>query len=162
MSQDDDRVKDLVCGMMVDSQDNAIEYLQMSFAFCSKQCKSRFLANPHLYIGTPGHKAPKQEGREVVKRRRMRLSQPLLPEDATLVSEALQAMMGIKNLKVSQDTIEITYDLLQVTLKQLEEKLVEIGVQLGGGWAERLRRAFLQESEELQIESLEATPSHHH
>ncbi len=162
MSQDDGRVKDLVCGMMVDSQDNAIEYLQMSFAFCSKQCKARFLTNPHLYIGTPGHKAPKQEGREVVKRRRIRLSQPLSSEDTTQVSEALQAMMGIKDLKVSQDTIEITYDLLQVTLKQLEEKLVEIGIQLGGGWSERLRRAFLQESEELQIESLEVTSSHHH
>ncbi len=162
MSQDNDRVKDLVCGMMVDPQDNTIEYLQMSFAFCSKQCKARFLANPHLYIGTPGHKAPKQEGREVIKRRRMRLSQPLSPDETTLISEALQAMMGIKDLTVSQDTIEITYDLLQATLQQIEDKLVEIGVQLGSGWAERLRRAFLQESEELQIESLEATTSHHH
>jgi len=157
-----DRVRDLVCGMMVDPQDNVIEYLQMSFAFCSKQCKARFLANPHLYIGLPGHKAPKQEGREVIKRRRMRLSQPLFPDEITLVSEALQAMMGIKNLTVLPDTIDITYDLLQATLKQIEDKLVEIGVRLGSGWAERLRRAFVQESEELQIESLEVTSSRHH
>jgi len=157
-----DRVRDLVCGMMVDPQDNIIEYLQMSFAFCSKQCKERFLANPHLYIGMPGHKAPKQEGREVIKRRRMRLPQPLFPDEITLVSEALQAMMGIKDLTVSSDTIDISYDLLQATLKQIEDKLVEIGVQLGSGWAERLRRAFVQESEELQIESLEVSSSRHH
>lgn len=162
MSQVDDQVKDLVCGMMVDPQDNAIEYLQMSFAFCSRQCKERFLANPHLYIGTPGQKASKQEGMEVIKRRRMRLSHSLSDDEAAQVREALQAMMGIKGLAVEADTIEITYDLLQATLKQIEDKLVEIGIQLGSGWGERLRRAFLQESEELQIESLEATSSHHH
>jgi len=162
MSQSEDRVKDLVCGMMVDSQDNAIEYLQMEFAFCSRQCKERFLANPHLYIGAPGHKAPKQEGMEVIKRRRMHLSRSLSSDEAKQVKEALQAMMGVKDITVEADMIEITYDLLQATLKQVEDKLVETGVQLGSGWGERLRRAFLQESEEIQIESLEVTSSHHH
>ncbi len=162
MSQENERVKDVVCGMMVDPQDHAIEYLQMSFAFCSRQCKERFLANPHLYIGVPGHKAPRQEGVEVIKRRRIHLSHALTPDEARQVREALQTMMGIEDLKVDEDSIEITYDLLQATLKQIEDRLVEIGVQLGHGWAERLRLAFLHESEELQIESLEVSPSHHH
>lgn len=161
MNQNEGQVKDPVCEMMVDPQDNAIEYLQMSFAFCSKQCQERFLANPHLYIGIPGIKAPKQEGREVIKRRRMHLSHSLSPDEITLVSKALQTMMGIRCLAVTQDTIEITYDLLQATLKQIEDKLVEIGIQLGGGWTERLQRAFLQESEDLQIESMEVTPPHY-
>jgi len=162
MNQNEDQVKDPVCEMMVDPQDNAIEYQQMSFAFCSKQCQERFLANPHLYIGIPGIKAPKQEGREVIKRRRMHLSHTLSPDEIALVSKALQAMMGIKDLAITQDTIEITYDLLQATLKQIEGKLVEIGIQLGGGWAERLQRAFLQESEELQVESMEVTTTPHY
>jgi len=162
MNQGDDQVRDPVCDMMVDPHDNAIEYLQMSFAFCSTQCKERFLANPHLYVGIPGGlKAPKQEGREVIKRRKMHLSHPLSVAEITQVREALQAMMGIRDLVVTQDTIEISYDLLQATLKQIEDKLVEIGIELGGGWAERLQRAFAQESEELQVESMEVAPLHY-
>ena len=161
MKQSDGRVKDVVCGMMVDPGDHAVEFQHMAFAFCSSQCKERFLANPHLYIGVPGHKAPGQEGVEVIKRRRLHLSRPLGPDGARQVEEALRAMMGIRALQVGGDTIEITYDLLQATLKQIEDRLVETGVRLGNGWAERLRRALLQESEELQIESLEVTSSKH-
>ncbi len=162
MNQNEDQVKDPVCEMMVDPQNNAIEYLQMSFAFCSKQCQERFLANPHLYIGIPGVKAPKQEGQEVIKRRKIHLSHSLSTDEITQVSDALQAMMGIKNLAVMQDTIEITYDLLQATLQQIEDKLVEIGIQLGDGWAERLQRAFVKESEEIQVESMEVTTTPPH
>ena len=79
--------------MQVKPGDNAIDYQDMPFAFCSLQCKERFLANPHLYIGYPGQKAPKQEGHTVLKHR---------------------------------------------------------------------RRAFVHESEELQIDSMEVTPPHHY
>lgn len=157
MNKDDARVKDPVCEMMVNPSDNAIVYLQMNFAFCSKQCKERFLANPHVYIGFPGQKAPKQEGREVIKRRRIHLDRSLSSNGILIVKDELQTMMGIKEIQVSENTVEITYDLLQVTLQQIENKLKEIGAGLGSGWSERLCRAFLHESEEIQVDSMEVT-----
>lgn len=147
--------KDYVCGMQVDSNDNQIMYRGGSYAFCSKQCQERFQANPHLYVGIPGQKAPKQEGLSVIKQRRLRLAQPLSSSQAKTLSDALQAMMGIQAVSAEGDSVAITYDLLQATAEQIEEKLAEIGVQLGEGLAERLRRAFVHYEEECEIGNLE-------
>ncbi|MFZ2302244.1 MAG: YHS domain-containing protein, partial [Gallionella sp.] len=70
-------VKDYVCQMQVPSTSFPTEYAGGHYAFCSAQCRERFLANPHLYIGFPGRKAPAQEGKQVIKRRRLLLSAPL-------------------------------------------------------------------------------------
>jgi hypothetical protein len=62
--------------------------------------------HPELYIGLPGQKVPKQEGREVMKQRRMRLAQPLSPSQAVSLVEALQAMMCIKAIAVKHEESE--------------------------------------------------------
>jgi len=153
-----DKVKDPVCGMPVDRHSNEIVYQTMHFAFCSLECKNRFITHPHLYIGYPGQPAPKQEGREIIKRRRMRLDHALSPEGILILTDSLRSLMGVKQLEVSGDTLEISYDLLQLSVAQIEAALHEIGLKLGEGWAERLRRAFVHESEEWQIGGLEASP----
>lgn len=153
--------KDVVCGMQVDSGVNQIVYLGISYAFCSKQCQERFLTNPHLYVGRPGQKAPKQEGLSVIKQRRLRLAQPLSSSQARALSDALQAMMGIQTVSIEGDSVVIAYDLLQATAEQVEEKLAEIGVQLGEGLAEGLRRAFVHYEEECEIGNLEVHEGKH-
>ena len=40
-------VQDNVCGMRVDAGENQLEYLGVSYSFCSKQCQERFQSNPH-------------------------------------------------------------------------------------------------------------------
>ena len=147
--------KDPVCGMQVNSGQFVTAYLDSSYAFCSIQCRERFLANPHVYIGLPGQKAPKQDGLEVLKKRRLRLIQILSPSQAENLNEALRAMMGIKSVQVNGDEIEIIYDLLQATTEQIEMKLEEIGLQLGEGWSQKLRLAFVHYGEELEVGSLE-------
>lgn len=156
-----DLVKDPVCGMQVESHLYITEYLQSRYAFCSTQCRDRFLANPHLYIGFPGQKAQKQEGLEVLKQRRLHMAQPLSQNQTDSLIGALQAMMGIKSVTADNDKIEITYDLLQATAEQIETKMAEIGAQLGEGWAERLRRAFVHYEEELEVGSLEVHQEKH-
>ena len=47
-------VKDPVCGMDVDPAQFETTYEGLHYAFCSEQCRQRFAANPHLYIGVPG------------------------------------------------------------------------------------------------------------
>lgn len=156
------RVKDYVCGMQVEDGENRIEYAGVGYSFCSKQCRERFLANPHLYIGIPAkQKAPKQEGKSVIKQRMLRLAQPLTPEQAGVVVEALQSMMGIRSVTVEGDSVTITYDLLEAMLEQIEERLGEIGVQLGGGLGERLRRAFVHYEEECEVGNLEVRDCRH-
>jgi YHS domain-containing protein len=119
--------------MHVDRAEDALEYMQMRFAFCSNQCRERFEANPHLYIGFPGQKAPKQERREVIRRRRFRLASPLSDEMAGRVREGIGSMMGIRDVKVDGYHMEISYDLLQATAAQVEAELARQGARARRG-----------------------------
>lgn len=161
MHTQQDKVKDPVCLMLVDPDQNAIEYQSMHYAFCSEQCKERFLANPHAYIGVPGEKAPKQQGREVIKRRRWRLTEPLSDLAEREVTERLLGMMGMHSVQFKGPVVQITYDLLQVTAAQIEATLLAEGAQLGKGWGERLRRAFVHYLEETEVDNLEVRSGGH-
>jgi len=161
MSIDEHQVKDPVCNMIVSADHYAIDYLGMRFAFCSLQCKERFLANPHLYIGAAEHKSPKQEGQEILKRRHFNLTEPLSGEMAALVADKIRAMMGIRSIDIDGVAIEVTYDLLQVTAQQIESQLESTGTLIGKEWGQRLRRAFVHYTEETEVDSMEATASPH-
>ena len=156
-------VRDPVCGMSAPPTQFETIFEGIHYAFCSEQCRERFVANPHLYIGMPGEKAPKQKGVELFKQRRFQLDAPLTSQDAAILAEALGAMMGVKAIEIQGDvTVTITYDLLQTTASQLEAKMVEVGAQLGDGWSERLRRSFVHYIEECEVENLEVHPRHGH
>ena len=161
MVSEDQELQDLVCGMRVPRNQHAIDYLGMHFAFCSLQCKERFLANPHLYIGEPGQKAPKQKGRKVIKRRRFELTEPLTDAMAARVAEEIRSMMGIKGIIVNGTSIEISYDLLEATAEQIESRLEKVGAHLGHDWGQQLRRGFVHFLEETEVDSLEVSPSPH-
>lgn len=156
-------VRDPVCGMNVPPAQFETIFEEIHYAFCSEQCRERFVANPHLYIGMPGEKAPKQMGVVLFKQRRFQLDVPLTSQDAAILAEALGAMMGVKAIEIQGDvTVTITYDLLQTTASQLEAKMVEVGAKLGEGWSERLRRSFVHYIEECEVENLEVHPRHGH
>ncbi len=152
-------VKDPVCGMDVPPAQLETIFEGLHYAFCSEQCRQRFAANPHLYIGVPGEKAPKQKGEELLKRRRFQLDIPLAEQGAVILIDELSAMMGVKAVAILGDnTVIITYDLIEATAEQLEAKMVEVGVKLGEGWAERLRRGFVHSLEEFEVGNLEVEP----
>jgi hypothetical protein len=129
----------------------------MTYAFCSEQCRDRFLANPHLYIGFSGHNAPAQEGVKVVKCRKLRLACPLDKAQVQQIHDTLTSMMGVQDVHIDGDKLEIRYDLIQVTVEQIESKLVSVGAALGQGWADRLKRAFIHFEEESEVGTLEVT-----
>ncbi len=156
-------VKDPVCGMDVAPAQFETIYEGLRYAFCSEQCRQRFVANPHLYVGVPGEKAPGQKGVELFKRRRFQLDAPLAAQDAAVLTEALGAMMGVKTVEIEDgNTVTLTYDLIQATAEQLEAKMAEVGAKLGAGWAERLRRGFVHYMEETEVGNLEVRPHHGH
>lgn len=149
-------VKDPVCGMDVAPIQFETIFEGLHYAFCSDQCQQRFVANPHLYIGVPGEKAPRQKGEELIKRRRFQLDIPLTPRGAVILTDELGAMMGVKAIDIQDgNTVTITYDLLQATAEQLEAKMMEVGAKLGEGWTERLRRSFVHYIEECETGNLE-------
>lgn len=162
MTSEAEKVKDPVCEMWVDPEKNRIEFEGLHFAFCSNQCRERFLANPHLYIGSPGTRAPKQLGEKVFKHRRLKLAGPVSPTQADTLAAAIRKMMGIKHIAIDGDSVDIIYDLLEATEAQIEIELQQAGAALGDNWAERLRRAFVNYLEETQVDSLEVQAGHRH
>ena len=148
-------IEDPVCHMEVLATSFAIEYAGIHYAFCSAQCQERFLATPHLYVGFPGNPAPAQEGKEAIKRHRFLLSASLDARQSEQVKQALFEMMGIDEVYIDGDRIEIQYDLMQVTAEQIADKLALIGAGLGEGWVDRLKLAFINNLEEIEISSLQ-------
>ena len=149
--------QDPVCHMQVPAASFATEYSGIKYAFCSVQCQQRFLANPHLYIGFPGIKAPAQEGLQLIKSRRLCFAYPLDTIQAQRVQEALTSMMGVEDVRIERDRMDIQYDLMLVTEEQIEKELISVGIALGQGWAYRLRHAFIHFEEEFEIDNLEVT-----
>lgn len=147
--------KDSMCGMQIVSHEYVMKYLDYSYAFCSAQCRDRFVANPHLYTGLPEQKAPKQEGLILLKSRLLHVAESLPQSQSDSLTEALQGMMGTKSVRVNGDEIRVSYDLMQATAEQIGTKMEEIGMKLGEGWSQRLRRALVNYEEELEVGSLE-------
>ncbi|ALP53775.1 hypothetical protein Tel_11885 [Candidatus Tenderia electrophaga] len=142
-----------ICGMKVDSGRLTVEYHKMFFHFCSEQCRETFNDRPALYSG----RRAKERG-EVVKRRRLRLAESLDSETAQAVTEYLQAMMGVKESHVVGRWLMVRYDLLQLTLAQIERALHEVDVKLDNGWWQNSKRGWARHTEENELNNLVATP----
>jgi len=173
--------RDPVCGMMVDEWDNQVLYRGVGYAFCSQQCRERFTSAPGLYVGRRGLPAPKQKGVEVIKRRRMVLGVPLTEAQFVEMKGALMSMMGVMAVRSGErmadrrcdlqriesgarmptrvEAVEIIYDLLQATARQLERKIVDLNATLSDGWGEKLQRDFLHYLEKCELEDLEIRDS---
>lgn len=151
-------LKDVVCGMEVKSDDISLDYQSRHYVFCSNQCLDRFRSNPHLYIGFPGNEAPRHAGVEVLKKRTLKLSEPLPTEIREQFIECIDAMMGIHNIEINGNCITIVYDLLQATESQIEQTISKAGIALGTDLMEKVRRAFVHYIEESELDSLEARP----
>ncbi len=158
MVTDEEQVRDPVCGMLVDPEERQVEYQHMRFAFCSEQCRERFLANPGLYVGMPGVKAPKQAHQVVLKTRRIPLESPLPPHLRARLEGELLAMMGVEWVRISDRLLEVRYDLLQATARQIEEVVLRAGAELDEDWRARIRRGFIHFIEEEQLASMEVRP----
>jgi len=142
-----------VCGMKADGGLNTAEYQKMYFHFCSEQCRENFNVHPRLYTG-----APHRVREERIRRRILRLAEPVDDKVAALLVSYLNEIMGVRKVAVDSDKLSISYDLLQVIAAQMERKLNEAGVQLDGGWLLRLRRAWIYNSEETELGNLAASP----
>lgn len=145
-----------VCGMTANIEVPPLEYHKMYLHFCSEQCRETFMAHPSLYSVST-----EKQREEILKRRTMTLVESLANKKAQLLINNLTEMMGVKEVIVDGDKVHISYDLLQVTRKQIELRLIEVGVLFGNDWVEYLRRAWVHNSEDNELANL-AAPIHYY
>lgn len=157
MTSSEQQLRDPVCKMWVGRDEHALEHLGIHYAFCSDQCRERFVANPHLYIGQPGETAPVQRGEVSIKRRRLLLAVPLDPQVAAALTLQLTEMMGVEKVEISGRVIRIRYDLLQSSAEQIEATITAAGGVLSKQWIERLRRGFVHALEANESDAREVT-----
>ena len=169
--------KDLVCDMMVAEGENQYVYHDVAYAFCSQQCRERFIAAPRLYVGRRGPLEPTLRRLNVIRRRHIVLRLPLRQVEFSELNGALLSMMGVlevnpvgviaeersdlklhkngNSMPVSIDALEITYDLLQATAEQLERKCVEFNANPRDDWGDKLLRNYVHYIEKCDLQDLE-------
>jgi len=152
------KVEDAVCGMMVEPNGYRFRYQGRDYAFCSMQCIERFEAHPHLYVGIPGHPAPKKQGLVLLKQRRFVVDGVLGEAQAKRLQAQITAMMGIESVEVNGAEVVVTYDLLQAMAWQIEGAIEAAGAHLGNDRGSSFQRRFIHYTEESEIGDLKVCP----
>jgi len=162
MNESDNRKSECpVCHMMIDGGSYAVNFQGRPYAFCSVQCRQRFDANPHLYIGRPGKPSPAQQGHEIIRKRKLKLRDAYTDEQRFVIESELNALMGIIEVSFEKTYLVITYDLLQVTTEQIEAAIEKTGNQLSADMGTRLKQAFIHYVEETELDNLEQPGNGH-
>ncbi len=144
-----------VCEMDVREGVFTLEYLGIDYLFCSEQCQSKFEHRPNLFVGNPKYgKSEKQKGREVIKAHKLKLYFPLDESKEKAVSNEIRGLMGIQGVEVNGDEICVVYDLLQVSLKDIEGAIIRSFGYLNESITQKLRRGIIHYSEECELDNL--------
>lgn len=148
-----------VCQMTEVKQNLWRSYRGLQFWFCSQQCLDRFIAHPGLYVGSPKTGLPeKKRGKVEHKSHRIVFSKSLSDNEVEKLIADLSKMMGIKSLSVSTTELLVMYDLMEVSLEDIEN---QISLSLGGfdsPMIDRVKRSWIHYTEECELENL-AHPS---
>lgn len=144
-----------VCQMTKIDRSFALKYQGVDHYFCSSQCLERFKAHPHLFVGDPKHGlSPKQKGQAALKRRRIGFAEPIAEELKATLDQSLLSLMGVETLVYEESCLYVTYDLLQVSLEQIEKTIEQTAEDLRPGVLERVKRGFIHYSEECELDNL--------
>jgi len=141
--------------MPVPDRQYQTEFLAITYSFCSGQCLERFKQYPHLYVGDPRHgKSEKQKGHTDLKRHRIVMTGPLSPEIVDDIQHRLASFMGIKEVSCSENAVWVTYDLLEISLADIEAAILSVVGDIDHSLIEDLKRKFIHYSEECELENL--------
>ena len=148
-------IRDVVCGMRVGPDSFPCDYEGIHFAFCSEQCRQHFQARPHLYIGDPKHgKAVRQQGQQLLKKHRITLKELPDAEHREHILNSVNQLMGVKHCELDGRNIQVEYDLLAVSLKDIEQAITSQHVAEDDSALDKLRRAVIHLSEECELDQL--------
>jgi len=140
-----------VCGMKINKLYFPTELHKIYYHFCSEQCRDTFQNHPYLYTG----KLAKQQG-EIIKHRKLCLAGTIESELQRKLLEQLHTLMGIKKVSLRDKQLDICYDLLQLNLTQIVNKLDDLQVPLSSSWWQRYRRASICQAEQNELDNITA------
>ena len=144
-----------VCSMTKINRSLLFSFQGIDHYFCSSQCLGRFKDRPHLFVGDPQHGlSPKQKKQTVFKKRKIRFSKALDAELTAAITESLQALMGIEALVFEGQDLYVTYDLLQVSLEDIENTIEQVAISLRDGLVDKIKRGVIHYSEECELDNL--------
>lgn len=154
--------RDPVCRAMVAEDSHPWTHLHIRYAFCSEHCRERFKKWPHLYVGDPTHGlSEKQRGKVVRKSHRIKLIEPVGGQRLSELREAIESLMGVEAVEISGEEIVVAYDLMQVSLSDIEAVIAAEAGDLSDGIADRIQRAMIHYSEECELDNLAHLASHY-
>lgn len=151
---------DPVCLMDVQSDEYSTTYQSHQYVFCSEQCQQRFKTNPHLYVGSPGHKAPKYEIGKLSKKRSLKLMGEISKQQTSEIVQTLKMLMGVEDVYIENNCVHITYDLLQLTQEQIENKIRALN-NIDDAWFEGIKRICTHYKEASELANLEQVTHKH-
>lgn len=144
-----------VCEMQVAEDRYHVRLRGMTFWLCSEQCLQRFNQRPSLYIGDPKQgKSAKQHGIKVHKKRTLNLELPKNNESTSQLIGALNSLMGVTEAKINQGQLQIEYDLVQVSLEEIEAFIKSTGINIEQSWLDKIHDSFIHYNEEGQLDNL--------
>lgn len=144
-----------VCQMTSINGDLLLNYQGVEHYFCSSQCLERFQSHPHLYVGDPRYGlSVKQKGEVVIKEHKIRVSVEFTDETKNRLEATLKMLMGVETVGFDSDTVYVTYDLLQVSLADIEKAIVASACQLDSGFSENIKRGYIHYTEECELDNL--------
>jgi len=144
-----------VCEMKLENQLIPTEYLDVSHFFCSEQCRRLFENHPHLYIGLPGSGcAVKSRLKKVSRTNWLALKNP--DKSSESLDAAFTPLMGVEHYELCSGRLIVAYDLLQVSLKEVADHLVNHDIQTSARWYHLLRLSYINYVEENERANLES------
>jgi YHS domain-containing protein len=144
-----------VCHMTKINRSLLLKYQGVDHYLCSPQCLERFKSHPHLFVGDPQHGlSPKQKKQVVFKKRRIRLCETIGDELKANLKTSLQSLMGVEAVNFENQEMYVTYDLLQVSLEDIEKAIEQAAARLRQGVTEQVKRGLIHYSEECELDNL--------
>lgn len=144
-----------VCGSVEVEEECGYRFRGVPHKFCSDHCRQRFARRPHLYVGTPGiSRAVKQQGRVVPKSHQIATPIRLNGSGSRQLLNSLCSLPGVSQCRVAGEHITVGYDLLVISLKDIEGVVErEVGA-LKGSVTEKAKRKALHFAESCELDNL--------
>ena len=144
-----------MCHMTIINRSLLLNYLGVDYYFCSTQCLERFKSHPHLFVGDPQHgRSAKQKNQVALKKRCIRLREAIGEQLKTDLKTSLESLMGVQRVGIADQELYVTYDLLQVSLEDIEQTIEQEAGRLREGIVEQMKRGLIHYSEECELDNL--------
>ena len=152
-----------VCEMIVFNDVISHSFRGIEFWFCSEQCQIRFKRYSSVFVGDPQHGlSEKQKGTRVIKMHKIVLVSAPDRKRLDEIVIALRQLMGVDFVEIENDEVFVIYDLLQVSLEDIEKAILMSYGPIKDTITEKIRRGIIHYNEECELGNLGTLVNQNH